>query len=210
MENTVESFDSNGYAFIRSAINAEKAEALCSQLNRIAAAEREVKGDHQVPNTPFGYADPACELLLTELVPKIEAWSGRKVFPTYSYFRVYKQGDILAPHKDRPACEISLSLCLGYSSPEPWPLFVAGTNGTFAASMQPGDGVLYKGTECRHWREAFPGAMAAQVFLHYVDRNGPHAEWRNDKREQSTADILAGFLRRKKAADVSQPAASTT
>jgi len=28
-----------------------------------------------------------------------------------------------------------------------------------------------------------PGQRAAQVFLHYVDRNGPSAEWKFDKRE---------------------------
>jgi PKHD-type hydroxylase len=35
-----------------------------------------------------------------------------------------------------------------------------------------------------HWREPyFEGKWQAQVFLHYVDQNGPHAEWKYDKRE---------------------------
>jgi hypothetical protein len=48
--------------------------------------------------------------------------------------------------------------------------------------MQPGDAVLYRGTEYVHWRDAFSGERAAQVFLHYMDRNGPHAEWKFDQR----------------------------
>jgi hypothetical protein len=35
-----------------------------------------------------------------------------------------------------------------------------------------------------HWREEFKGTWQAQVFLHYVDQNGPHAEWKHDKREK--------------------------
>jgi hypothetical protein len=42
--------------------------------------------------------------------------------------------------------------------------------------------VLYRGIDCPHRRGAFDGESAAQLFLHYVDRNGPHAEWKFDKR----------------------------
>ena len=41
--------------------------------------------------------------------------------------------------------------------------------------MEPGDGVIYRGCEVEHWREAFnapEGAWQTQVFLHYVDKNG--------------------------------------
>jgi PKHD-type hydroxylase len=43
---------------------------------------------------------------------------------------------------------------------------------------------MYRGMDKWHWREPyFEGKWQAQVFLHYVDQNGPHAEWKYDKRE---------------------------
>ena len=51
--------------------------------------------------------------LLMDLLPFAEEVSRAKLFPTYSYFRVYSRGDVLHKHTDRPSCEISLSLCLG-------------------------------------------------------------------------------------------------
>jgi hypothetical protein len=113
----------------------------------------------------------------------VEAKAGVSVYPTYSYFRVYKKGDVLKKHKDRPSCEISLSLSLGYDPDEPWPLWVDSGSGATAVPMKKGDAVLYKGCDVLHWREEFQGNYAAQVFLHYVDQQGPHREWRFDKRE---------------------------
>jgi hypothetical protein len=40
--------------------------------------------------------------------------------------------------------------------------------------------------ECAHWRAAYEGSHLAQVFLHYVDQHGPHAEWKFDKRPSLT------------------------
>jgi len=37
--------------------------------------------------------------------------------------------------------------------------------------------MLCRGIECTHWREVFDGDHAVQAFFHYVDRNGPYAEW---------------------------------
>src|SRR6516164_9305935 len=38
-----------------------------------------------------------------------------------SYLRLYKRGDVLKRHRDRTACEISLSLNIGQRTAEPWP-----------------------------------------------------------------------------------------
>jgi hypothetical protein len=120
--------------------------------------------------------------LLVDLLPLAEEVSRLKLFPTYSYFRVYRRGDELAKHKDRPACEISMTLCLGYEAEQPWPIFVEGPEGASSVSLAPGDAMVYRGIECPHWREALAGEKLAQVFLHYVDQNGPYAEWKYDKR----------------------------
>jgi len=181
MPSTKDEFDSNGYVVLTSLIEQGQARALHAYSLKVAASGTARQGQ-QVPGTPSPYGDPFMDNLLVRLLPRIEETCGRRLYPTYSLFRVYRNGDVLQRHKDRPACEISLSVCLGYRAETPWPLCIEGPNGVFAAALQPGDALLYKGVECPHWRDAFTGESASQVFLHYVDQDGPFAEWKLDKR----------------------------
>jgi hypothetical protein len=64
----------------------------------------------------------------------------------------------------------------------PWPLHLETAAGAVAASLGPGEGLLYRGHDQAHWREAFAGTQMVQVFLHYVDRNGPFANLKFDER----------------------------
>jgi hypothetical protein len=66
------------------------------------------------------------ETLLDESVTKVmEKETGLNLIPTYSYAKsLYKNGDILKRHKDRPSCEISTTIHLGG---DPWPIFIDGT-----------------------------------------------------------------------------------
>lgn len=177
-------FHRAGYLLVPDLLKPADAKRLYIHARLLARKAGPSPGDPQVAGTPFFYADPAMETLLEQLTPTVERLSARRLFPTYSYFRVYKHGDELRRHVDRPACEISLSLCLGADAAGPWPLFVEGPQGIASASLNPGDGLLYKGTECPHWREPFSGSAHAQVFLHYVDQAGPHAAWKFDKRDR--------------------------
>ena len=149
--------------------------------------EREAAGamaaDPDWPGTPVAYGDVVMEHMLERLRPQVEAASGRRLFPTYSYLRLYKTGNALRPHFDRPACEISLSLNIGQEPPVAWPLWLRGSSGPHEVELQPGDAVMYRGMELEHWRDRYEGGRAAQVFLHYVDQDGLHAAWKFDKRD---------------------------
>jgi len=138
--------------------------------------------DGTAPGALSSAGDVFMDGLLMDLLPVAEEATRLKLFPTYSYFRVYHRGDVLGKHTDRPSCEISLSLCLGFEAERPWPLMVEGPMGISSIELAPGDGLIYRGIECPHWREPLNGDHAAQVFLHYVDQNGPYAEWKYDKR----------------------------
>jgi hypothetical protein len=141
--------------------------------------------DDQVPGTPSAFGDFMIDGLLSSLLPEIERASGLELFPTYSYLRVYKPRDTLAKHTDRPSCEVSATLCLGFED-QSWPIWIEGPTGISSVTLRAGDALLYRGIECPHWRDAFEGRRQAQVFLHYVDQNGPHAEWKFDKRKSLT------------------------
>ena len=144
-------------------------------------------GDQQVPNTFKRYGDPVMDALLLYAQKGMEKNSGMKLQPTYSYWRLYKNGDILRRHKDRPSCEISTTLCLGYdisnmeNKDYNWPMFVEET-GSYKGlpgkpvHMQPGDMIIYKGALIDHWREPFEGRNHCHVFLHYNNLEGPYGE----------------------------------
>ena len=153
--------------------------------------------DQQVPNTYSHYADPVMETLLMKVRPKMQQETGMQLIPTYSYARIYKKGDILKRHKDRPSCEISCTLNLGG---DPWPIFIDGTGSNNVINeeqnlikfnapegtkvlLEVGDMLVYSGCELEHWREPFEGETCGQVFLHYNHVNGPFADKnRFDKR----------------------------
>ena len=146
--------------------------------------------DKQVPGTYSHYADMVMETLMMKVLPKMEQETGLQLIPTYSYARLYKKGDILRRHKDRPSCEISTTLNLGGN---PWPIFIDGTGANnvideYKNIIKPGapegtkvlldvgDMLVYSGCELEHWREPFDGNICGQVFLHYNHVNGPFAE----------------------------------
>jgi hypothetical protein len=153
--------------------------------------------DQQVPNTYSHYADHVMETLLVKMLPVMAKETGLNLVPTYSYARIYKKGDILRRHKDRPSCEISTTLNLGG---DPWPIFIDGTGADsvideYKSIIKPnapegtkvlldvGDMLVYSGCELEHWREPLEGDVCAQVFLHYNHVDGPFAEKnRFDKR----------------------------
>lgn len=170
------------YAVITSILVGTELDRLYSYVLEAAARGQLSTNSDQVPNTPFAYGDELMEHLLESLRPRIEIETGIQLFSSYSYFRVYKSGDVLKKHVDRPACEISVTLSLGYEAEKPWAIWLRSEDGDVSIDLNPGDALLYQGTELIHWREPFDGSHAAQVFLHYVDKNGPHTAWKYDGR----------------------------
>ena len=156
--------------------------ALLDELNNFTpeGATDQVEGAHS------RYGDQLMESLLIQLQPSIEYVAGRKLIPTYSYYRVYRPGHELKQHTDRPSCEISVTVSFGQNYQDQngkyvWPMFVEGT----PVGLEPGDAIVYKGCEAQHWRETFVAPQLSyhiQGFFHYVDANGPHTAHALDKR----------------------------
>ena len=125
--------------------------------------------DPQVINTYSHYGDIVMETLLLKLNDLMNKKTKLTLYPTYSYARLYKNGDILKKHMDRFSCEISTTMNLGG---ELWPIYLKDTkNQVKKIILKPGDMLIYRGTELEHWREPFEGNDCAQVFLHYNNKN---------------------------------------
>ena len=146
--------------------------------------------DPQVPNSYAKYADRFMETLLIKTIDVMQKKTGLNLVPTYSYTRLYRKGNILKRHKDRPSCEISTTLHLGGDN---WDIFLDPTGSDnvideyknihkpnapkgIKISLKPGDMLIYSGCELEHWREPFQGNLCGQVFLHYNHANGPYAK----------------------------------
>lgn len=178
-------FKQNKYVFIPGFLDKGSATELTEALQYQVSRKNTWK-DYQCPKSESLRDSPLFDKLLLELLPHIEEATGKKLFPTYAYARLYVPGEELKIHVDRPACEISATLTLGFKG-NVWPIYVgdnADKSNNVMINMEPGDIAIYMGLEKFHWREKYTeGEWQAQVFLHYVDQDGPHAEWKFDKRE---------------------------
>ena len=172
-------FYKKGYYVVRNLISEKDAEKLYKHMNKRKDGNME---DPQAMNTPSFYADKKMQELQLKLLPEIEKHTGIELFKTYTYARVYKQGDILRIHRDRPACEISITLDLGG---DPWDIWVLDRDeNPVKVKLNPGDALIYRGMEIWHWRGKFDGDKHAQVFMHYVDKYGPCSWAKDDIKKQ--------------------------
>ena len=176
-------FEREGFAVYRAVVAPQTLDLIHGQYHILLANDRLRRGDPQVDKSYTAYGLPVSEALMEQLLPFMEEKTGHRLFPTYSYGRVYLNGARLDRHVDRPACEISLSLMIAETGGQPWPLYCESLSGeTVAVDLAPGDLMIYKGLEVPHWREPFAGESQLQVFLHYVRQDGPHAAHRYDGR----------------------------
>lgn len=132
------------------------------------------KSDNQVPDARVVIArEYMFETLHERLWPVIEDAVGESLIPTYAYARLYSNGDILGPHIDREACEVSVTIQLGRSHHYSWPIYM----GDDRFDLGEGDGVIYPGCDLVHWRDKCDGPKdyySGQVFIHFVRKHGIH------------------------------------
>jgi len=128
--------------------------------------------DDQVPGTYSHYSDVAMETLLAWMHPIMKKHTGLDLAPMYSYTRIYRKGDELERHKDRPSCAISTTMALGFD--KPYPIYLDPTGGAnskgIEVNLNPGDMLVYRGCDLEHWRKPFEGEDCVQVFLHYNEK----------------------------------------
>jgi hypothetical protein len=195
----VGNYRDEGYALVRGLVPREVARAFLQGLKQdMGPGAIPLSRVAQFPNLLkrpafelYGHHYPPMLWFLWGLTPIVASIVGRELLPTYDYFRLYRKDDVCRVHFDRPSCEHSLSLTLGYSDGRPWPLEVGtarqepsskvdedfGGEPCSSLEMQVGDAVLYQGVHHRHGRVApNPNAWSAHLFLHWVDRDGPYRD----------------------------------
>jgi len=185
------SFKKNKYTVIRQAISKDLAAFIANYFNMqkqvydTCRAQRYIspfeniighyeRQDEQIPHTYSQYSNIAMETLMLKCQPEMEKVTGVKLYPAYTYARIYKKGDILKRHKDRFSCEISTTMNLGGDD---WPIYLEPSGETgkkgIKVDLKQGDMLVYSGCELEHWRNKFKGKECIQVFLHYNNCKTP-------------------------------------
>ena len=207
-EDTQRLYDANGYAHLRDVVPVEVAQSILSVVQAATSRPETMKrllrqtgvstklvyelyGHDYLPITTFHWG----------LTSRMCLATGKRLVPTYGFFRVYQAGDICIVHTDRPPCEHSLSVPLAYSDDTIWDIEVGRTFYEFKDAQQTkcgpdfdgeaftslklnaGDALLYKGTNHRHGRiTPNPNRWSAHLFLHWVDLDGPFNVWAFDRK----------------------------
>lgn len=164
----------------------------CQLISEYALFQSNLKA-HKVKGDPLSgvhrqYGDPLMELLLEKLTPLIEKQLGKELWPTLSFYYVYKNGDQLLRHKDRSSCEYVLGVCLGADDEfkrqhGTWPLILNQSNQEVPIHLHCGDAVIFKGYETEHWRTPFLGQWYVSAIFAFVDKNGPLHFQKYDQRK---------------------------
>tara|TARA_R110000787_G_scaffold60870_2_gene138170 strand:- start:9 stop:524 length:516 start_codon:yes stop_codon:yes gene_type:complete len=148
-------------------------------LQKYCYNKLDLNKDHQFDDQSFSpawYSDPLMTSLLGIKLPIVEKESNLKLFRTYAYWRYYVFGATLKKHIDRPACEISVTACI--KKYDNWPIIVEDKS----FELEEGDALLYAGHDQKHGRPGvYKGEGMAQVFFHYVDKNGLNKEHAYDR-----------------------------
>lgn len=142
----------------------------------------------QVSGSIARYNHPHYKQLYYDLKNKVEKIIGETLYPTYYYDRFYFKDQELKKHRDRPACEVSVSVHCSNNLDYDWPIWFTDLEGNDIPLLtKPGDAVIYKGCELDHWRDPMIGDHKSyyhQIFFHYVRRDGPFIEHAFDTQEK--------------------------
>lgn len=200
-------FEKNGYIYLPKMI--ENPQSLVCEVPKERGQFKYHKNDicerlpeEQVDGSFSRYNFPcsAYKELYFLVRKELETILGMDLFPTYYFDRFYFVGQELKRHIDRPSCEVSVTIQIGSNRQEPWPIWFKKPNGeeTFI-NMNNGDAVIYKGCEIEHWREPLrskynkfeqqiikmvnkeDNTYHHQIFLHYVNANGPYVQHAYDQ-----------------------------
>lgn len=156
--------------------------------------------EKQVSGSLARYSHPKYKYIHSQVRLKLENIIGKKLFNTYYYDRFYFAGQELTPHVDRPACEISVSIHISSNLTQVWPFKIeTPENEIHQLGLNPGDGVIYKGCDRKHWRDPMPSRFNKfkkiknvllnkkddsyyhQIFFHYVLADGYRCQFAFDR-----------------------------
>jgi small nuclear ribonucleoprotein (snRNP)-like protein len=153
--------------------------------------------ENQVVGSLARYSHPQYKEIHSRIRKILEDILSEKLYNTYYYDRYYFKGQRLSRHRDRDACEVSVSVQISTNSSRPWSFCLQTLNGEeVSVNLENGWGLLYMGCDVDHWRDPlqskynfinkkimkfFDDTYHHQIFFHYVRSNGLRSHFAWDK-----------------------------
>ena len=132
------------------------------------------------------YAPPSSTYVVKRAKPILENLLGEELIPSYWFTTTYHNKGWMNCHTDRPSCEISVTLNI--CGDAKWPIKLKDLSNKKREVVTPvGHGVAYQGTIVPHWRSPLrthKNDRFMQLFLHYVRKNGPYADYAYDRNQK--------------------------
>lgn len=185
------SFYKNGYEVVKNAISSETAELAATEfeiLKRVICVSNGYPIDYNVISDTaldncFGWYSPFCFEALSLLIqPKVEKVVNKKLWPTYSYGRIYYNSAVLPRHCDRDSSEYAVSVCIKKDAIS-WPIgFKSYCGKEELFELENGDMCVYSGNNIEHWRDPFQGKAHIQAFIFYVGQESKYSVLKYDTR----------------------------
>jgi hypothetical protein len=183
--NSMEFYEKYGFVFVEDAIP-ENLAVQCT-LYSLVKSRQEFSPDLLTDPKVHGvYADTLMESLLHFYGSWVSNVVGKKLWPSYSFYRVFVPGIKEERIRADVSNEYRASLCLGTSAKSKegdssWDIYLDvpdedGKEGR-PLRLSPGNMVIYSPLRVDHWREALEGEKGSkyvQVDLNYVDADGPY------------------------------------
>lgn len=176
MKGRLEDFKKLKYCRVDEVFDRKELRMMELYLNVLARTGSMIQ-DPQCPNSLAIYGDSLFDSQLAQKTSAVSLLVGEELLPTYSYTRLYKKGEELVIHRDRPSCEVSVTTAIAISNGGIISPIYMGNNedksGAHKILLEPGQGCIYSGCELYHWREPIECDWMMQTFFHYVRANGP-------------------------------------
>ena len=137
------------------------------------------RGNARRRGRPLLDDEPVLAFLGGQLAAVVRQVTRQRASSRFSFLRVYAAGAVLERHRDRPVCRWNIDLVVGGEPPPvrrtAWPVWIAAQSGRRAVRLGLGDGVLYCGTDVRHWRSAQPAGHSTVLACFHYGRPGSPA-----------------------------------
>tara|TARA_R100001510_G_C7614476_1_gene177088 strand:- start:302 stop:907 length:606 start_codon:yes stop_codon:yes gene_type:complete len=147
------------------------------------------------------YGDTLMETILDMSTSVVAQALNKKLWPSYSYVRVYDKDSYLPVHSDREGSEFVLCLGLGGSpNDKSYPIYIGEIDESqdyvyydtknkevplkieSKFEMVQNNAILFSGQEKVHWRTKCQHDHFISLFMFYVDQDGKHADQKYDGR----------------------------
>lgn len=171
-------FEKNGFVKLKGVLTSEIIELYKSfiditKLKNMRDEESSPYLRGRTESIPHNVFDDSILLYCKHIVEKI--WGIDDMVPSYAYSREYFPGSELLVHRDRGACQYSMTLTMCKRGPGPTTLWFSESedkSNAIPVDLEEGDAIIFNGGSDYggkwHWRDPLEIDALVQLFVHYV------------------------------------------